>query len=326
MSGRLLEVNGLEVQFRTDDGLATAVSGVSFAVNEGEVLGLVGESGCGKSVTALSIMRLIDYPPGRISGGEIMFEGEDVVRKSESEMRRIRGSRMSMIFQDPMTSLNPVFTVGDQVMEALMLHTKADRREARSRAIELFHSMGIPSPDRRIDEYPHQLSGGMRQRVMIAIALACSPRLLIADEPTTALDVTVQAQILSLMRQLRSELGTAIMLITHDLGVIAEMADRIAVMYAGQIVEIAGVDDLFDRPGHPYTEGLLGSIPRIHEEKRRLDTIKGTVPSLLNMPKGCRFGPRCRWAVQRCHDQAPDLVETEPGRHVRCFRGSAGLD
>jgi ABC-type dipeptide/oligopeptide/nickel transport system ATPase component len=288
----LLEVDNLSVQFSTDAGLLTAVDGVSFTVREGEVLGLVGESGCGKSVTALSIMGLIMDPPGRISDGAIWFEGENLVSKSESDMRKIRGNRMSMVFQEPMTSLNPVLTIGDQVIEAITLHQQVGKQQATTKAINLLQSVEIPSAESRLSEYPHQLSGGMRQRVMIAMALASNPRLLIADEPTTALDVTIQAQILDLMRQLRTELGTAILLITHDLGVIAEMADRIAVMYAGQIVEIAGVDAVFEMPAHPYTSGLLASIPRIHDDKNRLDTIDGLVPSLANMPRGCRFSAR----------------------------------
>ncbi len=315
----LLEVDNLSVQFSTDAGLLTAVDGVSFTVREGEVLGLVGESGCGKSVTALSIMGLIMDPPGRISDGAIWFEGENLVSKSESDMRKIRGNRMSMVFQEPMTSLNPVLTIGDQVIEAITLHQQVGKQQATTKAINLLQSVEIPSVESRLSEYPHQLSGGMRQRVMIAMALASNPRLLIADEPTTALDVTIQAQILDLMRQLRTELGTAILLITHDLGVIAEMADRIAVMYAGQIVEIAGVDAVFEMPAHPYTSGLLASIPRIHDDKNRLDTIDGLVPSLANMPRGCRFSARCGRADKRCRDERPDLIEFASGHMVRCF-------
>jgi len=315
----LLEVDNLTVQFSTDAGLLTAVDGVSFTVREGEVLGLVGESGCGKSVTALSIMRLIMDPPGRISDGAIWFEGENLVSKSETDMRKIRGNRMSMVFQEPMTSLNPVLTIGDQVIEAITLHQQVSKQQVITKAINLLQSVEIPSTESRLREYPHQLSGGMRQRVMIAMALASNPRLLIADEPTTALDVTIQAQILDLMRQLRTGLGTAILLITHDLGVIAEMADRIAVMYAGQIVEIAGVDAVFEMPAHPYTSGLLASIPRMHNDKSRLDTIDGLVPSLSNMPRGCRFSARCGRAGKRCRDEQPDLIELASGHMVRCF-------
>jgi oligopeptide/dipeptide ABC transporter ATP-binding protein len=314
----LLIVRNLKTRFRTEDGTITAVDGVSFTVDAGETLGIVGESGCGKSVMSLSIMRLIPNPPGRIESGEILFAGEDLLAKPESEMRRIRGNDIAMIFQEPMTSLNPVFTVGDQIVEAITLHQRANRREARKKAIDMLRRVGIPSPEKRIDEYPHQMSGGMRQRVMIAMALSCSPHLLIADEPTTALDVTIQAQILDLMRQLRREFGTAIMLITHDLGVIAEMADRVAVMYAGQIVETADVATIFYKPGHPYTRGLLGSIPKLNENRDRLQVIEGVVPSPFGMPRGCRFSPRCSMAEGRCLTDAPELVEVVPGHEVRC--------
>jgi len=287
----LLSVRGLKTYFQSEDGLVPAVDGISFDLERGGALGIVGESGSGKSVTSLSIMRLIPSPPGKIVAGEILFEGEDLLKKSEAEMRKIRGNDISMIFQEPMTSLNPVFTVGDQIMEAIMLHQRLDKKAAREKAIEMLKLVGIPEPQRRVDEYPHQLSGGMRQRVMIAMALSCNPKLLIADEPTTALDVTIQAQILDLMRKLREELGTAIILITHDLGVIAEMVEEVIVMYAGQIVERTDVRSLFRSPKHPYTEGLLGSLPKLGQKTERLQTIEGVVPSPFNMPEGCRFTP-----------------------------------
>lgn len=326
MAGELLGVNNLTVQFNTDIGCLTAVDDITFTIKEGEVLGLVGESGCGKSVTALSIMGLLIGSSGRVSKGTINFEGENLLSKSESDMRKIRGNRISMVFQEPMTSLNPVLTVGDQVAEAVTLHQNVNRLQAKNKVISLLQSVEIPSPERRLGEYPHQLSGGMRQRVMIAMALASNPRLLIADEPTTALDVTIQAQILDLMRQLRAELGTAILLITHDLGVIAEMADRIAVMYAGQIVEIANIDTLFKTPAHPYTVGLLASVPRIDGLKDRLDTIDGTVPPLSNIPSGCRFNERCKYADKKCCSEQPDLVELSPDHMVRCLKAPVTED
>ncbi|NMB10912.1 MAG: ABC transporter ATP-binding protein, partial [Firmicutes bacterium] len=275
----LLAIQDLKTYFYTEDGISRAVDGVSFEIEAGSAFGLVGESGCGKSVTSLSIMNLIPQPPGKIVGGKILFEGEDLLEKNASEMRKIRGNEIAMIFQEPMTSLNPVFTVGNQIIEAIMLHQSLDNVEAREKAIDMLRLVGIPSPQHRIDDYPHQLSGGMRQRVMIAMALSCNPRLLIADEPTTALDVTVQAQILELMRGLQAEFGASILLITHDLGVIAELADEVGVMYAGKIVERADVKSLFADPKHPYTVGLLGSIPRLSEEQDRLSVIEGTVPN-----------------------------------------------
>src|SRR6267142_205759 len=299
MIGRLLEVKHLKTHFPTRTGLVRAVDDVSFYLDRGELLGLVGESGCGKSITALSIMRLIS-PPGRIVGGEITFDGKNLLKLSDADIRQIRGDDIAMIFQDPMTSLNPVFTVGEQIAEALRLHRKLSRKAARAAAIEAMREVSIPDPARRIDDYPHQLSGGMRQRVMIAMALACNPKLLIADEPTTALDVNIQAQILELMRALREELGTAILLITHELGVIAELADDVIVMYAGQVIERCSVERLFAEPQHPYTIGLLGSIPRLHLEQERLAAIQGSVPNAAAWPSGCRFHPRCPFAVDKC--------------------------
>lgn len=320
MEGRLLNVENLKTYFYTEDGVVPAVDGVSFSLDKGEALGIVGESGCGKSVTSLSIMRLVPNPPGKIIEGRIEFEGQDLLAKSEAEMRSIRGNDISMIFQEPMTSLNPLFTVGDQIMEAIILHQKVGRAEARARAVEMLRMVGIPSPERRVDEYPHQMSGGMRQRVMIAMALSCNPKLLIADEPTTALDVTIQAQILDLMRKLRRELGTSILLITHDLGVIAELVDKVVVMYAGKIVERADVQEIFANPTHPYTQGLLGSIPKLHEDRDRLQTIEGTVPNPYRMPPGCRFHPRCKEAKEICRLEEPPVLELAPGHSVQCWK------
>lgn len=320
MADRLLEVRGLKTYFYTEDGVVPAVDGVDFTIDKGETLGIVGESGCGKSVTSLSIMKLIPDPPGKIVDGEIMFEGADLLKKTEAEMRKIRGNDISMIFQEPMTSLNPVFTIGNQIMEAIILHQNLDKSAAREKAIEMLHLVGIPSPERRVDEYPHQLSGGMRQRVMIAMALSCNPKLLIADEPTTALDVTIQAQILDLMRHLRDEFGTSIMLITHDLGVIAELAERVVVMYAGKIVERADVKLLFGDPMHPYTLGLLGSIPKLTEQQDRLQVIDGVVPDPAFMPQGCRFHPRCHEAREICRVEEPDLLQHKPGHEVACWK------
>lgn len=322
MSGALVEVHDLRTVFASSEGTAVAVDGVSFEIEPGETLGMVGESGCGKSVTSLSILRLVPSPPGRIEGGQILFQGEDLLAKNEAEMRQIRGNRISMIFQEPMTSLNPAFTVGDQIAEAISLHQQVKPRDAMEKAVESLRLVGIPLPERRVKEYPHQLSGGMRQRVMIAMALSCNPRLLIADEPTTALDVTIQAQILDLMRRLKKDLGMSILLITHDLGVIAEMAQRVVVMYAGQIVEEASVGALFEAPGHPYTRGLLSSIPRLRGGRERLHVIDGIVPSLTDLPAGCRFSPRCPEATERCRREAPGLVGLTSGRKVRCFNAS----
>jgi oligopeptide/dipeptide ABC transporter ATP-binding protein len=319
MKSPLLDVQQLETRFRTGDGVVRAVDGVTFRLEEGETLGLVGESGCGKSVTALSILRLIPQPPGEIAGGPLNFRGENLLAKSEKEMRKIRGNEISMIFQEPMTSLNPVFTCGFQIMEAIQLHQRLDKARARERAIEMLQVVGIPSPEQRVDEYPHQLSGGMRQRVMIAMALSCNPALLIADEPTTALDVTIQAQILDLIARLRREFGMAVLIITHDLGVVAEVADKVAVMYAGKIVEYSGVTEIFARPLHPYAQGLLTSIPRLGRDLERLQVIPGTVPNALHFPPACRFHPRCPLADQRCRTEEPPLTPDGDGHLVACW-------
>src|ERR671927_86503 len=317
----LLEVRNLQTHFPTRAGLVRAVGGVSFHLGKGELLGLVGESGCGKSITALSVMRLI-APPGKIVGGEIIFDGEDLLKFSDERMRSIRGDDIAMIFQDPMTSLNPVFTVGEQIAEALRLHRKLSRQQARDAAVEAMREVAIPDPGRRADDYPHQLSGGMRQRVMIAMALACDPRLLIADEPTTALDVTIQAQILELIDELRRTRNLAVLLITHDLGVVAEVADRVAVMYTGRIVEESPVGELFARPKHPYTEGLLRSVPKLTlsdaEHRERLETIEGVVPSPLNVPPWCHFEPRCAYRMPRCREGEIPLYQLERSVQVRC--------
>jgi oligopeptide/dipeptide ABC transporter ATP-binding protein len=320
----LLEVRNLATHFATDDGIVRAVDGVSFSIDAGQTLGMVGESGCGKSVTALSILRLIPSPPGRIVAGEIRYQGQNLLELPEAEMRRVRGNEIAMIFQEPMTSLNPVFTVGDQIGEAIRLHQKTSRRQTRERVIEMLRLVEMPEPTRRVDEYPHQLSGGMRQRVMIAMALSCNPKLLIADEPTTALDVTIQAQILDLMRELKAKTGAAIVLITHDLGVVAEMAQRVVVMYAGRKVEEAPVERLFARPLHPYTKGLLGSIPRLAEAaagdaRKRLAEIPGMVPSLTDVVGGCLFAPRCPHATARCRAEYPPLEEKAAGHWVACW-------
>ena len=317
----LVDVKNLRTFFYTEDGVVPAVDGVDLTIHRGEILGLVGESGCGKSVTALSIMRLIPNPPGKIISGEIMFHGEDLLKKSEEEMRLIRGDKISMIFQEPMTSLNPVFTVGDQISEAITLHQKIDEAEARKRTVEMLHLVGIPEPERRYRQYPHELSGGMRQRVMIAMALSSNPELLISDEATTALDVTIQAQILDLMRGLQKKLGMAILIITHNLAVVAEMAETIAIAYAGKIVENASAREIFKSPRHPYTYGLLQSIPKFTERRTNepLPAIEGMVPSPYHMPTGCRFNPRCPFATEKCRAEEPELLELTPGHLVRCF-------
>jgi len=320
MSDPLLEVRDLQTHFRTDEGVVRAVDGVSYTIGPGETLAVVGESGSGKSVTALSILRLIPSPPGRIAGGRIVFRGRDLLALPESEMRALRGRAISMIFQEPMTSLNPVHTCGEQVAEVARVHEKLSRAEARERALEMFRLVGIPSPEHRLDEYPHQMSGGMRQRVMIAMALACRPALLIADEPTTALDVTIQAQILDLLQRLRRELGMAVLLITHDLGVVAETADRVAVMYAGQVVEHCDTRAAFHATRHPYTAGLLASLPRLGAEADRLRVIPGQVPDAAAFPEGCRFHPRCPLAVERCRREMPALRDVGGGHLARCFR------
>jgi oligopeptide/dipeptide ABC transporter ATP-binding protein len=314
----LLELRDLKTHFFTDEGVARAVDGVSYVVKRGETLGVVGESGCGKSVTALSVMRLIPDPPGKIVQGHILFEGKDLATLPESEMRRVRGNRIGMIFQEPMTSLNPVFTVGDQIVEAVVLHRGLSKQQARARAVEMLRRVGIPSPESRVDDYPHQMSGGMRQRVMIAMALSCDPQLLIADEPTTALDVTIQAQILDLMRALQSEMGMSILLITHDLGVVAQNAHHVAVMYAGRVVEYSDVREVFGNPRHPYTVGLFRSIPRLGADVERLDTIPGVVPSALEFPAGCRFHNRCPFAEPKCSTEEPALRAIAPGHTVAC--------
>lgn len=322
MNDILLHVKGLHTYFYTYEGIAKAVDGIDFIMRRGETLGLVGESGCGKSVTALSILRLIHQPPGRIVKGQILFEGQDLLQLSLEQMRRIRGNRISMIFQEPMTSLDPLFCIGDQIGESVRLHQGVSKKESIARAIEMLQKVAIPDPERRIKEYPHQLSGGMRQRVMIAMALSCHPKIVIADEPTTALDVTIQAQILSLLNKSKQDFGASVLLITHDLGVIAEMAQFVAVMYAGMIVEYADVVELFTHPRHPYTQGLMDSIPDIHlseTKDKMLKTIPGVVPSLLDLPGGCYFRERCYQNCDRCAQKNPPLLELESGHWVRCW-------
>ena len=317
----LLEVKDLATHFFTQDGVVKAVDGISYTLAEGEVLGVVGESGCGKSVHALSIMRLVANPPGRIVAGEILFEGENLLNMDDSEMRHIRGNRIAMVFQEPMTSLNPVLTIGRQLTETLELHQKMARREARTRAAELLQTVGIPDSESRLSDYPHQFSGGMRQRVMIAMALSCNPRLIIADEPTTALDVTIQAQILELMRDLAEEFGTAMVIITHNLGVVARYAHRVVVMYAGKIVETGTAHDIYRNPRHPYTIALLNSVPRLDATERvRLDAIEGLPPDLVDLPQGCSFAPRCKYAYERCTQETPVLVETDTNHTSACWR------
>lgn len=317
---KLLDVQNLRTSFHISEGVIRAVDDVSFHIEKGETLAIVGESGCGKSQTALSIMRLIQTPPGRIDGGSILFEDEDLLTLSERAMLEVRGHRISMIFQEPMTSLNPVFTIGFQLCEQIERHLKLTPSAAEKRAIELLKLVGIPAPEKRIREYPHQMSGGMRQRVMIAMALSCDPQLLIADEPTTALDVTIQAQILELIRRLKSELGMSVLLITHDLGVVAEMAARVVVMYAGKVVEEADVKSLFKKPYHPYTQGLMASIPQLNTRVERLHVISGVVPNLLYLPGGCRFHPRCPYAKDRCREMEPEKLPLgDSGRLVSCW-------
>ncbi len=320
MTYPLLSVRDLKTYFHTKDGVVPAVDGISFDLEQRGTIGIVGESGSGKSVAALSIMGLIPTPPGKIEHGQILLEGKDLLNMRESQLRRVRGNDIAMIFQEPMTSLNPVYTVGNQIIESIMLHQKLTKRQARVKAIEMLNLVGIPSPDKRVDEYPHQLSGGMRQRVMIAMALSCNPKILIADEPTTALDVTIQAQILDLMRMLRNELGTGIMMITHDLGVIAEVVDKVAVMYTGKIVEYTDTKSLFKKPQHPYTLGLLDSIPKLEGTQKRLQAIPGTVPSSEDFPVGCGFHPRCPYAKEICKEKTPGFFQTDPGHDVACWR------
>jgi peptide/nickel transport system ATP-binding protein len=321
MAGHLLEVRGLKTHFKTDDGMVQAVDGVDLYVDEGETLGVVGESGCGKSVTAFTIMGLLPIPPARIVAGEILWRGRDLLKLSAAEMRAIRAKEIAMVFQEPMTSLNPVYSVGEQIAEVVRLHEKLGRRAAMDRATEMLDLVRIPNPKRRVKDYPHQFSGGMRQRVMIAMALSCNPKLLIADEPTTALDVTIQAQILDLLGDLKEKMGMAVILITHAMGVIAETAQRVVVMYAGKIIEEASVEDLFRAPRHPYTQGLIRSIPRIDTaatRKQRLEAIAGVVPSLLNPPPGCRFAPRCPHARGECTAAIPMLRDVGGGHKVAC--------
>ena len=316
----LLEAKDLKTYFFTERGVAKAVDGISFRIRKGSTLGMVGESGCGKTMTALSIMRLVPSPPGRTVGGSILFKGRDLLTLPSEEMRRIRGKEISMVFQEPMTSLNPVFTIGNQIMEAILEHEEVSRREARERTMDFLRLVGIPDADKRIEDYPSQLSGGLRQRVMIAMALVLNPSLLIADEPTTALDVTIQAQILDLLKRLKDEFNMSVMLITHDLGIVAEMADEVLIMYAGQVVEYASVDTIFSNPLHPYTRGLMESIPSMEEAgKKRLKAIAGMVPELLALPEGCRFSDRCSEVFGKCHLAEPELKEVEPGHLARCF-------
>ena len=318
---RLLEIRGLQTEFVTDDGVVRAVDGVDLAIDRGETVGVVGESGCGKTVTALSVLKLIPMPPGRIAGGQILWRGRDLVPLRPQDMQDIRSKEIAIIFQEPMTSLNPVYTIGDQISEVIRLHEGLGRRAALERAVDMLRLVHIPNPDRRVRDYPHQFSGGMRQRVIIAMALSCSPALLIADEPTTALDVTIQAQILELLAEIKSRLGMAIMLITHAMGVVAETAQRVAVMYAGKVVEEAPVEQLFAQPSHPYTQGLIRSIPRIDAaatRRRRLESIAGTVPSPLDPLAGCRFAPRCPFARADCIEAVPPLREIAPGHKVAC--------
>lgn len=318
-TGNLLEIKDLSVAFRVEGKYVTAVDSVSLEVRKGEILGLVGESGSGKSVTCRSIMRLIPDPPGRIQKGKVIFKGKDILEMSKKEMYKVRGNKISMIFQEPMTSLNPVYTCGNQIIEAVLLHQKVNRQEARQRAIEMLNLVGIPMPEVRIDSYPHELSGGMRQRVMIAMALSCNPEILIADEPTTALDPTIQAQILDLIKQLQKKLSITVIFITHDLGVIAEICDRVAVMYAGSIVEQADVIEIFHNPKHPYTNELLKAIPKINEKRDVLHNIKGVIPNIVDIPKGCGFHPRCAYCMEKCKMQKPPLFEPDKGHEVRCW-------
>lgn len=316
---KLIEVNNLKTYFYTEDGVVKAVDGLDFEIYPGETLGIVGESGCGKSVTALSIMGLIESPPGKIVEGEIIFEDRDLTKLTGSQIRKVRGNEISMIFQEPMTSLNPVFTIGNQLAEVFLIHKNISKSEAKLQSVKMLMKVGIPLPEQRMNEYPHQLSGGMRQRVMIAMALACNPKLLIADEPTTALDVTIQAQILELMNKLKENFSMSIMMITHDLGVIAEISQRVAVMYAGKIVEYTDVETLFADPGHPYTWGLMYSIPRMEKEVERLEAIPGVVPNPLDFPDGCKYNTRCPLADKKCKSEEPEIKEIEAGHMIRCW-------
>ena len=322
MTQRLLDIRGLKTHFKTDDGWLHAVDGVDIGIDRGETVCVVGESGCGKSVTAMSVLKLLPMPPGRIVAGQILWQGRDIVPMQEAAMQQIRMKEIAIVFQEPMTSLNPVYTVGEQIAEGLRLHEGLDRKQALERAVEMLKLVRIPTPERRVHDFPHQFSGGMRQRVMIAMALSCKPQLLIADEPTTALDVTIQAQILDLLAELKAELGMAILLITHAMGVVAEVAQRVVVMYAGKVVEEAVVSELFAHPRHPYTQGLIRSIPRIDSaltKKVRLETISGTVPKLIAPPEGCRFAPRCKFVTPACTQATPALRQVAPGHKVACI-------
>ena len=316
----LLQVKDLKTYFFTDEGVVKAVDGISYEVEEGETLGLVGESGCGKSVSALSLLRLIPTPPGKIVGGEVLFEGDDLLKVDESEIRKVRGNRIAMVFQEPMTSLNPVLTIGRQLTESIELHQKLDSRAAERRAVQLLDMVGISEAHTRIHDYPHQFSGGMRQRVMIAIALSCNPKLVLADEPTTALDVTIQAQVLEILARLSSEFRTAVIIITHNLGVVARYADRVNVMYAGKIIERADAKRLYKNPKHPYTLGLLKSVPRLDQDRKsKLEPIEGVPPDLINMPQGCSFFPRCSYRVDKCAQEAPPLIQVEENHTAACW-------
>ncbi|MEH7343802.1 ABC transporter ATP-binding protein [Bacillus sp. JJ1532] len=315
----ILEVKGLKTHFHTSKGVAKAVDGIDFVLRKGETMGIVGESGCGKSITSLSILRLIPTPPGKIVAGEILLKGRNLVTMPTSELRKIRGNQISMIFQEPMTSLNPVIPIGGQISEAIQLHQKLNKKQAKAKALELLELVGIPSPEKRVKQEPFLLSGGMRQRVMIAMALACTPEVLIADEPTTALDVTIQAQILDLMKKLQNQIGMSIIFITHDLGVVAEVCDKVAVMYAGQIIENRSTKTIFKNPLHPYTQGLIRSLPKIHEEQEELETIEGTVPSPYSFPEGCRFADRCPYVKEICRNSLPELINIGDEEQIRCW-------
>ncbi|WP_107840168.1 ABC transporter ATP-binding protein [Metasolibacillus meyeri] len=319
---KVLEVKNLKTHFFTKEGVSKAVDGVSFYLNKGETIGVVGESGCGKSMTSLSILNLIPSPPGKIVDGEILLHGQNIVGLPQEELRKIRGKKISMIFQEPMTSLNPVLTVGEQIAETIRLHEKLPRRQAWDKAVEMLRIVGIPSPEKRAKQEPYQLSGGMRQRVMIAMSLACSPDVLIADEPTTALDVTIQAQILEILKDLQQKMGMSIIFITHDLGVVSEMCDKVAVMYAGQVIEEGATGELFEQPLHPYTRGLIDSLPKLYEEQDELQTIEGSVPSPYKYPVGCRYADRCPFARELCREAQPELIEMAEGRKVRCYQYS----
>ncbi|KYG95279.1 MULTISPECIES: ABC transporter ATP-binding protein [Paenibacillus] len=321
---QLLEVTNLRTEFKTAAGTIRAVDGVDLSVGKGETLGIVGESGCGKSITSLSIMQLLPKGLGKVAAGEVRFNGENMLDFSERKMRSIRGNEMAMIFQEPMTSLNPVFKIGKQIAESARYHHGVSKHKAKDMAVEMLTKVGIPRPEKVAASYPHELSGGMRQRVMIAMAMVCNPKLLIADEPTTALDVTIQAQILDLMRELQKSEGTSILMITHDLGVVAEMCDRVVIMYAGQVVEETDVKTLFKDPKHPYTQSLLASLPQLNSDQERLASIPGQVPNPLDMPKGCRFAPRCQFAKEICRAEAPELTEVEPGHKSRCLLQQEG--